>query len=223
MADPVLTDFYRVQTILHGRSGLPEDVYVNSWCFRNDTVGGSADAFATLVADRMFAFFDEIPTGGSVPPRTFLSDHTLLPQLTVKVYDLGQPPPRTPHERNFTLGVMSGTQPFPSEVALCLSFYAERNLPRSRGRIYFGPLSISSGTDVTAEISRPTSVIRSTLALAATDLAAEGAGGPNWHVLSQVDAAAKEITGGWVDNAWDTQRRRGEAPDSRTLWGALPS
>lgn len=221
MADPILVDFYRVQTILHGVSGLPEDVYVNSWCFRNDTVGGSPETFATLIGERMRDFFDLAPAGNPNPPRTFLSGHTLTNQLTVKTYDLGQAPPRTPMERNYTLGLMSEVQPFPSEVALCLSFFAERNLPRSRGRIYFGPMSIAAGTDVTETESRPIAALRSILAFAGEELM-NNTTGATWHVLSQADAIAKEITGGWVDDAFDTQRRRGEAPSSRTLWGALP-
>jgi len=37
----------------------------------------------------------------------------------------------------------------------------------------------------------------------------------DWIVYSTVDQAGHEVIGGWVDNAWDIQRRRGELSTSR--------
>jgi hypothetical protein len=42
--------------------------------------------------------------------------------------------------------------------------------------------------------------------------------GPRWCVLSQVDAQLKIVTAGWVDNAFDTVRKRGERADVRYSW-----
>jgi hypothetical protein len=40
----------------------------------------------------------------------------------------------------------------------------------------------------------------------------------DWVVYSPTDDAYHEVANGWVDNAWDTQRRRGYKPTSRTTF-----
>jgi hypothetical protein len=39
-------------------------------------------------------------------------------------------------------------------------------------------------------------------------------------VWSQVDQFAVEVDNGWIDNAFDTQRRRGQQVSTKTLWNA---
>lgn len=222
MADPILPDFFRAQAIFHGHSGLPEDVYVNTFVFRNDVDGQPATVVHQTIADQLFGFYNDIHAPGTAPLRSYMSSRTLTSQFKVKVYDLGQAPPRTPHEREFQMGQMASGA-LPSEVALCLSYYAERNIKRRRGRIYFGPLAQGVIVDAAGEPARPTNALINALAGAGAWLEDEGFGGVNWHLLSGMDGNAYEITGGWVDNAFDTQRRRGEEATARTLWGNLPS
>jgi hypothetical protein len=118
------------------------------------------------------------------------------------------------------VGSMSGG--FPHEVAMCLSYrgQAEVGVPqrRRRGRIYIGPLS-----DQTGNISRsggdvrPSDNARATVANAAARL--RNRSGPAiWATLSSTDGVAVPVVNGWVDNAYDTQRRRGTKATLRTTW-----
>jgi hypothetical protein len=58
-----------------------------------------------------------------------------------------------------------------------------------------------------------------TLAKALRDLIDASVTETTWSlaVYSVADAVAREVTNGWVDNAWDTQRRRGIDATARTL------
>lgn len=140
-----------------------------------------------------------------------------------------------------------GAGPLPREVALCLSYHGdltnaqeeapddsdldaapERPASRRRGRIYIGPLSqaaLTAGTD-----SRPGNAVIQAIArmgeylLTAPALVAEGV---EWCVLSQPNRPGEDpgpstlytVTGVWVDNEWDTQRRRGLRRTTRTTFG----
>lgn len=220
MADPILPDFFRAQAIWQGTTNLPEDVFVNSFVFRNDQAA-DAEALATTIHDRLRDFYTVAHGAAANPISYFFCNRIMTGDFTVKVYDLGQAPPRIPIERVSQHVVGTGVA-IPSEVACCISYYAGQNTPRHRGRIYIGPFNDKGLSSETVHGSKPNAVLRDSLLGAAAWLADEGIGGANWHVLSTVDQVAREITGGWVDNAWDTQRRRGEAPTDRDVWGAAP-
>jgi hypothetical protein len=123
-------------------------------------------------------------------------------QVKCSLYDMDEAEPREPHATR--LKPISGvSEPCPREVALCLSFFATRNLPRRRGRIYVGPWRASDAT------LRPAADIRSALTAMATGLHAIGGGGNRWCVYSPTDDALWPITDAWVDDEWDTMRSRG--------------
>ncbi len=110
----------------------------------------------------------------------------------------------------------------PHEVALCLSFFAGRNLPRSRGRIYVGPFAIIANSN-----GRPTPQLRSSIADRASNVG-RTTENVTWVMVTnggtpvrKEPAGAKVITAGWVDDAFDTQRRRGAGPSTRTNWSAV--
>jgi len=46
----------------------------------------------------------------------------------------------------------------------------------------------------------------------------ETAGGWDWVVYSPTNGNTVNVDNGWVDNAFDTQRRRGLAVTARTNW-----
>jgi hypothetical protein len=128
---------------------------------------------------------------------------------------------REPLIREYQNGSPATAASLPSEVALCLSFYAGRNLPRRRGRVYIGPLlTMAAFTDsTTTGIVRPSDSLRTAMTASAKTLQASAVtAGLRWCVLSQSDSNLKDITAGWVDNAFDTQRRRGEDASSRMTW-----
>lgn len=226
MADPIIADFFRAQVVFPGRSGLAEDVFVNSFVFRNDNPGQlrTIEHVANDIRDRLQAFyFTPQNTGNSIA--NYLSSALIAPvNPQVKVYDLGQPPPRFPANRTLTAAATDyGAGALPAEVACCLSYYAGRPLPRRRGRIYVGPLASGAATVSTVGLA-VNGGLRDTLVQAATGLnSTSGTALVSWHVLSQKDRNAFRITGGWVDDAFDTQRRRGIAPTVRQPWGAAPT
>lgn len=215
MADPVITDHFRVLAVFERASGLPRDRVVNSWAFRNDAVGGPE-----VFHDAVLAALDDFYTGPATPSgenvRGFMS--STLAALEYRIYDLGSPPPRVPVIVESLTWTQPSTAELPGEVALCTSFVAGPNLPRNRGRIYVGPLA---QTSVDSSGTRPVPQADLVDALAQATERLLDTSEPLTHVvISQADAAAKVITGGFVDNAFDTQRRRGTAADARTSWGS---
>lgn len=113
-----------------------------------------------------------------------------------------------------------GSAPLPTEVALCLSFQAAKisGSPQSRrrGRVYI-PFMDEAYSDTAG---RPTSGLVTGLATEAQAfLAASDAAVPwSWHVWSTVGLFGAAVADGWVDNEWDTQRRRGRKATSRTTF-----
>jgi hypothetical protein len=218
MADPVIAGGLRAQFILRGKTGLPEDRYVTTWAFR--TIDGlPPDAGHNVaVKDLLSEFYVGVTAPQTGALRTFLSSAVDQPQTEVRVYRLGDSVPREPTIYAVNLGA-SLTTALPSEVALCASFFSERNLPRRRGRIYFGPLATNTNDQPGSIASRPVSQVRTALLESMKRLrSASVAKGLQWSVLSQVDGVMRPVTGGWVDDAWDTQRRRGEAAAARQTW-----
>jgi len=86
---------------------------------------------------------------------------------------------------------------------------------RRRGRIYFGPLDQQAKTNA----GDPSSNFIADLASAAGTLLGDSvSNGWQLGVWSRRNASVVAVTGGWVDDRFDTQRRRLEGPTSRTTW-----
>lgn len=180
-----------------GVSQLPEDVFENVLYFDTtsiDTVEGTADGIV--------AAFDA------------WGRHSGINGAEVRAYDLegGQPifTKTYAYDHSTTAGA-------PPEVALCLS-YATVDDPtlstaRRRGRIYLGPLR---QTDV--QDNRPqATLITDSLALGQALAQIGFASDTTWVMYSRTDQQTAKIESIWVDDAWDTQRRRGLAPTARTV------
>jgi len=215
MADPILPDHFRAQWIWQGISGLPEDRYVNSWAFRNDLpLDDPAARIAALLSD----FYQDVHAPATSALTAFVPSAMVTATAEVRVYDLGDPAPREPTIIPVGVAGLSAATPLPGEVATCLSYVADRNLPRNRGRIYFGPLGAGANGTVIGGHLRPSASLLTSLVEGANFLI-NNTVDLTWVMISQADANAKVITGGWVDNAFDTQRRRGGDPSARTNYG----
>lgn len=138
----------------------------------------------------------------------------------MKVYDVLQSAPNYPIRQYTWNSPYPGSgDPLPSEVAMVASFQGPKQsgIPqaRRRGRNYIGPLRTSL-----VSAGRPSSTAITNLAAAfegfGDDIAALTA--TDWVVWSGVSQTAVEVTDGWVDNAFDTQRRRGVQTTARTSW-----
>jgi hypothetical protein len=215
MGGTVFINGVDAQVVFQGKSNLPTDRYVNTFHFS----GGARFTETELdgVAAALEDFYNgDHPSASGNRLRDFLSP-VISTAVTIKLYHRGDPEPREPVEYSFDITVTG--DPLPSEVALCLSYFgAGRNIVGQRGRIYLGPLDTSAVTTATGSSARPVPSLVDTLAAAGADLASSSEPGANWVVYSPTDGVVYTIDGGWVDNAFDTQRRRGAVPTARTTF-----
>jgi hypothetical protein len=185
----------RFQVAAQMDSTLPRDSLVNTLYFNDQGFTEDADG---LCAD-LNAIFRSIwylnPT-----------------QIVTTAYPVGAPP-QYPVGRAETDVGSSPASSCPREVALCLSFYAERNLPRQRGRIYL-PIC---GSTVSPSTARPNNDLM-TRVLSLSDAFSDLGGiDVDWQVYSPTDGQGRNITNAWVDNEWDTIRSRGLRGSTRQM------
>lgn len=191
-------------------SGIPKDYAVNTFHFRQDTSG-----LGTLeeIADDLVAAYQLFRP--SYPAAVETAGHT------IKMYTMEDPEPRAPTlSETWDFSVAPTGNSLPQEVALCVSFQGARvsgqSQKRRRGRVYLGPLAEgaqeTNGRPTTVTINRGVSFGDYLFEASDTSLTYK------WCVYSTVDEDLVEITDGWVDNAFDIQRRRGLAPTARTTF-----
>lgn len=210
----VLSSEYHAMAIRASKSGIPEDVYVNNFCFLAD------DAKVTAADDISAALIDFYDGAN---PNFVLNSYlhrTVTDLMTFKIYKLSDLKPREPVVRTFTTTVTRQSGPdLPEECAVCLSFSAAApHTARRRGRIYFGPLVIqATNQDPTSGLTMVKPALQADLAAAAVRLANHVDAG--WLIHSNIGAGTfSAVETGWVDNAFDTQRRRGQKATSRFTW-----
>lgn len=90
---------------------------------------------------------------------------------------------------------------------------------RGRGRVYLGPFGTLAND---SSSGRPSSTMRTAIRNAAQVLldASSTSPGIDWVVMTQAagPATSTPVHDGWIDDAWDTQRRRGIAPSLRSVY-----
>lgn len=220
-----MAGFIRSQVILRSGTGLPADDVTNTlyWVSTGLSPADTAASAQTKIETFYTAFDQSVLSGG-----------LLLTGADVKHYDLTEPEPRVPIlEDSFTLTLASGAA-LPSECAICLSFQATpvsgQSQARRRGRIYIGPIDIdaveTNGARVLVSAATRTSLASAADAMWGGTAATEAvwavfspttAGPPPWSEGTLGDSMAF-VSNGWIDNALDTQRRRGTRSTARTLW-----
>lgn len=131
-----------------------------------------------------------------------------LGEWKAKLYKMSDPEPRFPIATKIKT-VTPATALGPREVALCLSFYSERNTPRRRGRLYLGPWPSGALNE------RPTDTLCDGLLSMAQDLGALGGINMQWVIFSPTSGEYHNVSDCWVDNEWDTVRSRGVRATSR--------
>nr|CRY96824.1 hypothetical protein [uncultured prokaryote] len=197
------------QVILKLASAIPADYSTNTFSFEMTNSGTNIDAVTLNLKD----FYSSLVS-------TFLPATVSQNGHIVKWYLHGGPPPNYPQaETGFNLATAPSGTGLPSEVAVALSFQGDR-IPgqeqrRRMGRVFIGPLRESTSTS-----ARPAAAAKTALANAGeqlmTDVLADSDG--YWAVYSKVNGSSTEVTNGWVDDAFDIQRRRGLAVTSKLLW-----
>ena len=197
---------YRVQARLAYDTGLPEDVAVNVW-----HVVADDDASTLNFMNDLVTFYQAVDGLFSALLDASAAAHSM------KAYDLADAEPRAPvSEITFSTPDASGT-PLPPEVAACLSFQAIQvsgsPQARRRGRVYLGPLE----TAVLDGAGRLSTTTTDTIRDAADALltASNASAVYAWGIYSRVDSIIRDVDNGWVDDAVDIQRRRGDRPTRR--------
>lgn len=198
------------QVTIPYKTGIPEDVTVNTWSFEiadtNETNFSQVGAFLNT-------FYSAIDS--------YMSPVLDLDNVTVKAYDRSDPEPRTPFATGeLALPVTNDGPVMPEEVAVCLSFrgvLASGAPPaRRRGRVYLGPLStqtiVAGGNSRSRVAGGFIEDVIEGYEAAWAELTTAG----NVHeVWSPTDEVGRTVVQAWVDNEFDTQRRRGTASTNR--------
>lgn len=105
----------------------------------------------------------------------------------------------------------------PSEVALCLSFCGSNGpRPRERGRIYLMP-GLDPINTITAARPNPTTQQWALDFFSVSNESFPDIGGIDWKfgIWSHVDQKFTQAQRAWVDDEWDTVRRRGKRATTR--------
>jgi hypothetical protein len=205
----------RAQVILPYFTNIPEDVATNTLYFLTTGVPATGPELAEI-NDRIIDAYGVIDQALA----SFVS--RVGNSAQIKLYDMADPLPRAPIDTtNFALAAAAESLSMPGEVSVVMSYHAsyESGVPnaRRRGRIYLGPLGrtpIGGGSG-----SAFPSVAGAFIVLvgAMFDILIRNTGDVIWAQYSPTAGEPQAVVGGWVDDAIDTQRRRGNAPTTRTL------
>ena len=209
---------YSFQWSWQAKSERPEDAITNTYHFVNtDTVTDYDN-----VRDMLVNFYTEVAPDAPGSIISFMSNQTVTGDWTLKAYALEDPKPRQPVITWQGSADPLASTPLPSEVALVQSFQAEiesGEIPaRRRNRVYLGPFGISANSSE----GRPIDNLVATMLFAGKQLILESQASLRWTWVAYSPTAdqANPITNGWVDNAWDTQRRRGLYYNQRGTYSA---
>lgn len=224
-------------------SGLPEDNFQNVW---HAEVAGSDPAGADITdACSAVAHFYDTDVGAMADTIGSRMSEVIdrgAGACSVTAYfsnDLtGVTPFGSPIGAvTFTLPAAISSNQIPEEVAIVVSMNGDltdvpvtaanpspppaiiRPQQRRRGRIFVGPLGLNAGEE-TASRFQPAAGFRTDLGLAVKATYNEIVANTPYvlAVWSKADAATYPIVAGYVDNAWDTQRRRGLDASTRTTF-----
>lgn len=214
----------RFDVVMPLYTGLPRDVSVNTFHFQ--APGGWDDDDAGAIFAALGTFYNATVGGNSLS--AFLSPCVSRSPLStvVKGYNLADPMPRPPRfVAGLSLNAAAWTGSLPLEVALCASYQAPvlagAIQARRRGRIFLGPLNTGASDGGSgSSFPKPHTGLVTRLNGAVKQLAQTF--GPlsatPYSVYSRKNNAAYAIENGWCDNDFDTQRRRGTRPTSRSPW-----
>lgn len=185
---------WKLQTQIAVSSVLPRDQFVVTPHF--DDAGALTDPQA--LCDDWAAAVDAL----MLPTR----------QIVVKAYDAEGTPPVYPQgEATLNVGAAPAALS-PGEVALCLSFYSERNVPRQRGRLFLPVSAVFAGL-----VARPVATHLDHAEAWADAAQALGGVDVDWVVYSKLDGVARPVTNWWCDDEWDTVRSRGLRGTTRRM------
>lgn len=229
-------------------SQLPNDVVVNVFHHARTAVGAPSETELDAINVAVRDFYNTTQASGRTIANHFpqaISRVTNAARV-VQYYKEIDPdggvfgsPVRTV---SWTIGAILAGPPvgMPGEACVALSFNGDlTNVPetqsnpspppavirpaaRRRGRVFIGPISTGGITENSGSNFEviPSTQLVGTIAQAAETELLGGAytGGFEWVVYSPTDDDAYPVVEGFVDNAFDTQRRRGNESTGRSVW-----
>jgi hypothetical protein len=224
-----------VDVILASTSGMVKDEVINSFVFLTpSTPPSNSDITAAQAA--IIDFYNTVSVTNGITVANFLGTQLSRASNACRLnyYNLTGHLSGSPHgspiaTNTFTLGAaQSGETNMPAEVAGVLSYHSDltdlqqelgstRPAARARGRIFLGPLNTLARTidgtthQVTLSGGFRTSVTDAGARLILTS-------GVGWAQWSRRNALVLGVVGGYVDDSFDTQRRRGVAATLRTTF-----
>lgn len=200
----------RAQITLNPSSGLPRDAIVNT--FHYDVVSTYALARAAVNL-AVGAFYNTIDTD--------LSALILQTGHTLKHFNLDDTPPRIPFIHSFNFDTATSANRLPGEVACVVSTAAapvSGIQPASlRNRFFLGPLS--SNTLATTGLIAPTIVTKFANAAQTMFNSINASGEAEAVIYSPTRDEARPMVSIFVNNEFDTQRRRGRLETERQSRG----
>lgn len=224
---------YKAQHTFQSNSDMSEDRYVN--VFWINSTATPTDPVLQSWCAAVNNFYETQVAPDSTSISRYLS-HTIRGnvQSGTRIYSTVGPPPHPPlmEVLHDTTSWDNGTtKSLPAEIACCISFEAApiagTPMRRLRGRVYMGPFNDRAIAAAAENIaSRPDDTMQQTFVSAAkafhADLITKSA---EWVQVSKMRGAAggtdglavASIVKVWCDDAWDTQRRRGDAATERTV------
>lgn len=225
-------DIIQVQTQLNFRSDLPGDYAINDWHF---FISDHDDADLPVIArDRLEQWFND--DSNVRAPGEYVAD-MCTSEVSVRFRslftvggDLAIPAgPFTPLAP-FSLPDRFSSSDLPSQVAVVQTQQASTANPGRRqshqNRQFFGPLVTQTGENNDIGEYRPTLDFREDLNAASSGLRGADDASVKWVVFSRTLALSTglaggmSIVGGFVDNAYDIQRRRQLSPTVYSRWVA---
>ena len=211
-----MTDtLFDFQVSFPAKSAITADSVVNNWHIMGDNAGGTWIPSNAIVG--LAVFYDTF--------KIYRSPRIRWESAEVKVYRMGDTKPRAPIYHG-PLGVSNtaATTPLPSELAICLSYAAVpvsgEPARRKRGRVYLGPWGPNAieGTDNGYPTASLLALIKGAADALLTTSTSDGT--YQWCQVSNATGTpvCNPVVSGWVDNAWDIQRRRGVDPTARLVF-----
>lgn len=198
---------YTAQVSLQALSGLPTDRFVNTFHFSGT---GTLATDGDEIAARLNDFYLGATVGTGTICR-YLANAII--GGTIKVYDMADAEPRIPNENPVgSLDTRASAVDLPREVALVLSLHGVPPItPRRRGRLFIGPLN----TGALDTSGKPLGDFMNSLRRAQERMMAQDDNDLRWVIYSPTTGLFPFVTAGWVDEAWDTMRSRGEEAAAR--------
>lgn len=218
---------HRIIVTIPATSGIPKDAITNTW-YASDVVAHSVALVTAFTAD-LHDFYESWNTY-----RSALHDWS---NTSFKAYDMSDPVGSGVTRPAFAAGPLglsatAAVSTLPSECALVMTFQSAVTFGlmrrRSRGRVYLGTFAAVAADSTNG---RPNASLITTIATAGSALIAASAGAAEYDWVVYSGTGGAEVPGhhvdngdtyvvdnGWVDNAWDTQRRRGLAMTAKTVF-----